>query len=1073
MSINPNPVLTFGSDFVDSGSSAVDRITNDVNFSLVVAGLGAGDSVAYQYSTDAGNSWITTAASQSNLADGSYQVRALITYESGYGFEGELSPGNWIASIDGNGSIDISQSPLSIALLGADDIGESSNPPEAGYRTDIVISSPVAWTASFDWNYSTDDFMSSWDPFGYLINGNFYQLTIDSSDLLQSGSVTISLNAGDVFGFRQGSVDAAYGRASVQISGFVADYSSVYSNVQSFAIDSTAAAAPSLALTSDTGVSATDGITNDGTINVTGLEAGASWQYSINSGTNWISGTGSSFALATGSYAAGSILVRQSDIAGNTSAIGQLGGITIIDSTAVTPSLALANDTGVSATDGITNDGTINVTGLEAGASWQYSTNSGSDWISATGSSFAIASDTYDAGSILVRQSDIAGNTSAIGQLGAITIIDSTAAAAPSLALANDTGVSATDGITNDGTINVADLEADASWQYSINSGNNWINGTGSSFALASGSYAAGTIFVRQSDIAGNTSAIGQLGAITIIDSTAAAAPSLALASDTGISATDGITNDSTINVTGLEADASWQYSTNGGGNWTNGIGSSFEIASGTYAAGSILVRQSDIAGNTSANGQLGATITVDTTAVASSLVLASDSGVSATDRNTNNGTINVAGLEAGASWQYSTNSGISWISGTGSSFVLASGTYTAGRIRVRQSDIAGNTSAIGQTTSTVVIDTTAPTTTAAITAVADNFGIFQGFVDNSGVTDDTTPTFSGIISAALVSGEALYLFNGDTRLGQAVVNNTAKTWSCTLSTPLPNTEGANYTITARVGDLAGNLGSASSSRSFLLDTSAPAITASITGVEDNFGPLTGFLPQAGFTDDTSPTFSGTLSSPLSAGDTLRIYSGTTWLGNASMANDQQTWSFTSQPLANGFYAITAQVADAAGNLAPANAVQRLSIDSTSNQIIGDANANTLTATTAKDVLTGLDGIDTFRFSTLGSSLLTRFDRITDFAIGTDILDGPTAVSAANINKLGAVSALNTASIAAVLTTSAFAASRAATFTFNDPSGLSRSFVALNNASAGYQSGSDAIIEITGYTGSLNNLQIV
>ena len=82
------------------------------------------------------------------------------------------------------------------------------------------------------------------------------------------------------------------------------------------------------------------------------------------------------------------------------------------------------------------------------------------------------------------------------------------------------------------------------------------------------------------------------------------------------------------------------------------------------------------------------------------------------------------------------------------------------------------------------------------------------------------------------------------------------------------------------------------------------------------------------------------------------------------------------------------------------------------------------------------------------------------------------AVSAVNINKLGAVSALNTASIAAVLTTSAFA-SRAATFTFDDPSGLSRSFIALNNATAGYQSSGDAIIEITGYTGSLNSLQIV
>ena len=828
-----------------------------------------------------------------------------------------------------------------------------------------------------------------------------------------------------------------------------------------------------MALANDTGVSSTDGISNDGTINVTGLEAGASWQYSTDGGTNWISGTGSSFVLATGTYAAGSVLVRQIDIAGNTSDIGQLGDITIIDSTAAAaPSLALANDTGVSSTDGISNDGTINVTGLEAGASWQYSTDGGTNWISGTGSSFVLANGTYATGRILVRQGDIAGNTSAIAQLGDITIINGTTFTT-SLALANDIGVSSTDGITNDGTINVIGLQAGASWQYSTDSGTNWISGTGSSFVLASGTYAAGRILVRQSDIAGNTSAIGQLGATTIIDTTAAAAPSPVLANDTGVSAIDRITNSGTINVTGLEAGASWQYSTNGGGSWTTGSGTSFGLSNGTYSAGSVLVRQSDIAGNTSANGQLGATIIVDTTAVAPSLVLAENTGVSATDRFTNNGTINVIGLEAGASWQFSTNSGTSWISGTGASFALASGTYVAGRIRVRQSDIAGNTSAIGQITSTIIIDTTAPTTTATISAMVDNFGIFQGFVGNDGVTDDTTFAFSGLISAALVSGEALYLFNGDTRLGQAVVNNTARTWSCNLTTPLPNTEGTNYTITARVGDLAGNLGTASPSLSLYLDTSAPAITASITAVEDNFGSLTGFLPQASFTDDKSPTFFGTLSSPLSPGDTLRIYSGTTWIGNASMANDQQTWSFTSQPLANGFYAITAKVADAAGNLAPASEVQRISIDATSNQIIGDANANTLTATSAKDVLTGLDNSDTFRFATLGSSILAGFDRITDFAIGTDILDGPTSVSAANINKLGNVSALSSTSIASVLTASAFVANRAATFTFNDPSGLSRSFIALNNATAGYQSGTDAIIEITGYTGSLNNLQIL
>ena len=192
------------------------------------------------------------------------------------------------------------------------------------------------------------------------------------------------------------------------------------------------------------------------------------------------------------------------------------------------------------------------------------------------------------------------------------------------------------------------------------------------------------------------------------------------------------------------------------------------------------------------------------------------------------------------------------------------------------------------------------------------------------------------------------------------------------------------------------------------------------------------------------------------------------------MNNASLTWAFTpATPLGSGFYAVSARVSDVAGNLGTASPIQRFSIDSTSNQIVGDANVNTLTATTAKDVITGLGGSDTFRFTAISSSTLASFDRITDFAIGTDILDGPNAVSAASISKLGAVSALDSTSISAVLTTSTFVANGAATFIYGDPSGLSRSFIALNDATAGYQSGSDAVIEITGYTGLLNSLQII
>jgi hypothetical protein len=517
-----------------------------------------------------------------------------------------------------------------------------------------------------------------------------------------------------------------------------------------------------------------------------------------------------------------------------------------------------------------------------------------------------------------------------------------------------------------------------------------------------------------------------------------------------------------------METGATWQYSTNGGSSWTNGTGTSFVLSSGTYSPGNILVRQSDLAGNTSANGQLGA-VTIDTSAAAPSLALAADTGSSSSDGITNNGTVNVTGLETGASWQYSTNGGGSWLAGTGTSFGLNSGSYGAGSIQVRQSDIAGNTSANGQL-GAVTIDTTKPLTTAAITAVTDNVGFFQGAVDEFSGTDDATPIFGGTISAALSADETLAIYNRDSFLGNATVNNATKTWSF-LPATLPNTTGVNYAITARVTDVAGNY-SQSPIRYFWLDTTASTTTTAITSVADNVGNIQGTLASGAVTDDITPTISGVLSAPLGTGETLRLYNGNKYLGLAIPADGVKTWSYTSY-LADGFYSINARVVDAIGNIGTASATQNFSIDSTSNQLTGSASANTLAATGAKDLITGLGGADTFRFTSLTQSTLANFDRITDFTIGTDILDGPTAVSAANINKLGTVAALDSQSISTVLTSQSFLANKAATFSYADPSGISRSFIALNDGVAGFSASNDAIVEITGYIGSLNTLQII
>ena len=111
----------------------------------------------------------------------------------------------------------------------------------------------------------------------------------------------------------------------------------------------------------------------------------------------------------------------------------------------------LASDSGI-AGDGITNVGIVNVLGLDAGATYQYSVNDGA-FVPATGSSFTLTGDGPK--TVLVVQTDGVGNISGNASL---TFRLDTAAAAPTLALATDSGV-AGDGITKVGTVNVSGLE--------------------------------------------------------------------------------------------------------------------------------------------------------------------------------------------------------------------------------------------------------------------------------------------------------------------------------------------------------------------------------------------------------------------------------------------------------------------------------------------------------------------------------------------------------------------------------------------------------------------------------------
>jgi len=223
---------------------------------------------------------------------------------------------------------------------------------------------PVLQTASVNGNTLTLTYNEALNaasdaaPSSFVINVNGSPVTVNSVNA-GGTAVVLSLAAPVLFGQ---TVTVSYtppaSNPTEDVAGndAVALSAVVVNNVTS---DVTPPAAPSLALASDTGSSSSDGITNNGQITVTGLESGASWEYTTDSGSTWTAGTGNSFTLAAGTYAAGAVQARQTDAAGNLGSAGSTASAITVDSTApATPTLDLAaiSDTGSANSDNITND---------------------------------------------------------------------------------------------------------------------------------------------------------------------------------------------------------------------------------------------------------------------------------------------------------------------------------------------------------------------------------------------------------------------------------------------------------------------------------------------------------------------------------------------------------------------------------------------------------------------------------------------------------------------------------------------------------------------------------------------
>ena len=159
------------------------------------------------------------------------------------------------------------------------------------------------------------------------------------------------------------------------------------------------------------------------------------------------------------------------------------------------------------------------------------------------------------------------------------------------------------------------------------------------------------------------------------------------------------------------------------------------------------------------------------------------------------------------------------------------------------------------------------------------------------------------------------------------------------------------------------------------------------------------------------------------------------------------------------------------------NALNNIITGNSGNNILnGVAGNDTLIGGIGLDTLTGGAGSDTVVFTSLndiliaGTTTARTFEKITDFQIGSDVFDGPGGVRSKK--NLAVVTALSDTAIKAVLKTTDFGAGAAATFTYGSGAGM-RTFVALNDNTAGFDPSKDGIFEITGFSGSMSALNVM
>ena len=635
------------------------------------------------------------------------------------------------------------------------------------------------------------------------------------------------------------------------------------------ALDTTPPTSPTVALQVDSGING-DFSTNNGALALSDIEAGATVEYSTDGGLTWQT----DFTPVEG---LNQVQIRQSDAAGNISTSSSIE-FTLDQTPSAAPGVALATDTGIVG-DNITRDGGLSLSGVEAGATVEYSTDGGLTWQTDF-------TPVEGLNQVQIRQSDAAGNASTSSSI-AFTL-DQTPGAAPGVALAKDTGIVG-DNITRDGGLQLSGVEAGATVEYSIDDGKTWQT----DFTAVEG---LNQVQIRQTDAVGNISTSSSI-AFTL-DQTPGATPEVALATDTGIVG-DNITSDGGLSLSGVEAGATVEYSTDDGKTWQT----DFTPVEGLNQ---VQIRQSDAAGNasesnsfdftldTSADTDDNLSVTVDSvinngekTEVSSTL-----SGVDSDAKTVVVTYTDKKGGEVRANATYN-DSKKAWEVEQANLSSLADGEIA---VRASVTDQAGNE----KTDSTdLTLDTSADSDDKKLTVKVDS-------VINNGEKTNVSSTLSGVDSDAKTV-VVIYTDKNDKKITANATYNDSKTAWEVEQANLSSLADGEIVVSASVTDQAGN--KKTDSTDLTLDTSADS--------DNNLSVTVDTVINNGEKTEVSSTLSGVDSDAKTVVVTYTDKKGGEVRANATYNDSKTAWEVEQanlSSLADGEIAVRASVTDQAGN---------------------------------------------------------------------------------------------------------------------------------------------------------------